>query len=131
MAHWSVAGSDREVRRLSDGAERREHERIPLIADIHYSADSPALTARISDISVGGIFIDTVNALDPGATVSFRLHPPAEISETPIVGEAVVVWRQPMLGMGLRFTRVAQPDWDRIAAYVQRMAGPRETTPQA
>jgi hypothetical protein len=92
-----------------------------VIADILYSSDSPVLTARISDISIGGIFIDTVNALDAGATVKFKLLPPAEISEEPIEGVGVVAWSQAMLGMGLRFTDIAQPDWDRIAAYVQRM----------
>jgi hypothetical protein len=121
VAHWALAHSEREVQRVSN--ERRQHERFPVIADILYSSDSPVLTARISDISIGGIFIDTVNALDAGASVKFKLIPPVEISEAPIEGEAVVAWSQPMLGMGLRFTRMAQPDWDRIAAYIQQMKG--------
>lgn len=109
---------------MSGGAERRRHVRIPLIAEIHYQSDSPLLTARISDISKSGVFIDTVNALDLGTTVKFRLLLPAEISETPIVGEGVVAWRQPMMGMGLRFTRMARPDWERIVAWVNRAAAP-------
>lgn len=108
---------------MSGGAERRRHVRIPLIAEIQYQSNSPILAARISDISNSGVFIDTVNALDLGATVKFRLLLPAEISETPIVGEGVVAWRQPMMGMGLRFTRMNRPDWDRIVAYVNRMSG--------
>lgn len=106
------------------GAEQRRHARIPLIAEIHYQSNSPVLTARTSDISASGVFIDTVNALDLGATVRFRLVLPAEISETPIVGEGVVAWTSPMMGMGLRFTKMNRADWERITAYIQRAAPP-------
>ena len=109
---------------MTNGEERRRHVRIPVIAEIHYQSNSPVLTARISDISSSGVFIDTVNALELGATVKFRLLLPAEISATPIVGEGVVTWRQPMMGMGLRFTHMHKADWERIAAYVQRTAAP-------
>jgi len=107
---------------MSGGAEKRRHIRIPLIAEIQYFSDSPPLAARISDISSSGLFIDTLNALPIGATVKFRLLLPPEISATPIVGEGVVAWVQPMLGMGLRFTHMGRTDWERITAYVGSVA---------
>ena len=111
---------------MSGGAEKRRHVRLPLIAEIQYVSNSPLLTARISDISSSGIFIDTVNALDLGETVKFKLLLPPEISEMPIAGEGVVTWSQPMLGMGLRFTRMARADWERIKAYVDSNTAPEK-----
>jgi len=107
---------------MSGGVEKRRHVRLPVIAEIQYVANSPPITARISDISSSGIFIDTVNALDLGTTVKFKMFLPPEISETPIVGAGVVAWRQPMLGMGLRFTHMSKADSERITSYVNRVA---------
>lgn len=103
---------------MSSDADNRRHGRLSLIAEIQYQSDSPMLTARISDISLGGLFIDTVNALELGRTVKFRLKLPEDQAREPITGEGIVTWRQETVGMGIKFTRMSREDWERIKAYI-------------
>ena len=104
---------------MKDGADQRRHGRLSLIAEIKYQSDSPMLTARISDISLGGLFIDTVNTLDLGRKVKFLLRLPEDPGNGPIAGEGVVTWRQETVGMGVKFTRMSREDWERIKAYIR------------
>lgn len=104
---------------MVDGEDKRKYARYPLIAEIRYESDSPALSARISDISLGGLFIDTVNALELGTKVKFSLVLPEEFSSDPVQGEAVVTWSQLTVGMGIRFTRMTRSDWEKIRSYIE------------
>jgi uncharacterized protein (TIGR02266 family) len=104
---------------MADGEDKRKYSRYPLIADIQYESNSPVLNARVSDISLGGLFIDTVNALELGSKVRFSLVLPRELSADPVEGEGVVTWSQLTVGMGIRFTRMARSDWEKIKSYVE------------
>ena len=108
---------------MTSGEEKRKQKRCPLMAEIHYESNSPVLTGRISDISAGGIFIDTVNALELGSHVKFRLRLPCGDEVAEIQGEGTVTWRQETVGMGLRFTRMSRGDWEKIKAFVQAQGG--------
>lgn len=103
---------------MANGEENRKHQRAGLIAEIQYTCESTVLKARISDISVGGLFVDTINPLELGKTVKFSVVVPKSISEKPILGEGVVSWRQEMMGMGVRFTRMGREDWEKIKKYM-------------
>jgi len=104
---------------MSDGQDKRKFARYPLIADIRYESNSPILSARISDISLGGVFVDTVNALELDTKVKFSLNLPQEISADPVEGEGVVTWSQLTVGMGIRFTRMTRSDWEKIRSYIE------------
>ena len=108
---------------MSYGDEKRKHLRCALIAEIQYVSNSPVITARISDISMGGVFVDTVNALELGAKVKFRLILPPAISEDPIVGEGIVTWRQQTVGMGIKFTAMERSDWEKIRSFIVSQGG--------
>lgn len=108
---------------MNGSEDNRKHVRAGLIAEIQYVCDSTVLKARISDISIGGLFIDTINPLELGKTVRFSITVPREISEKPIPGEGVVSWRQEMMGMGLRFTRMGREDWEKIKKYMAGLPG--------
>ena len=108
---------------MTDGAEKRKQKRCDLMSEIKYSCNSPTLSARISDISAGGLFIDTVNALELGAKVKFSLTLLCGEAEETIEGEGVVTWRQETVGMGLRFTRMSRGDWEKIRKYVAENPG--------
>lgn len=103
---------------MAGGEEKRKQKRCDLMAEIQYRCNSPVLSARISDISAGGLFIDTVNALDLGAKVKFSLTLYCDNEEETIKGEGIVTWRQETVGMGLRFTRMARSDWEKINKYI-------------
>ena len=66
---------------MAEGKDKRSFERRTLFSEIRYISNSPELSARISDISVGGLFVDTVNPLDLGAEVKFTLTLPLSDSE--------------------------------------------------
>jgi Tfp pilus assembly protein PilZ len=103
---------------MTEGKENRSFDRRALFAEIRYLSNSPELSARISDISVGGLFVDTVNALDLGAEVKFKLILPGSGGGREIEGEGKVTWRQETVGMGIQYTRMRRDDWEAIRSYI-------------
>lgn len=99
---------------MSQGKERRKFPRHPIIIELHFQTDSPVLRARLSDLSEGGMFVDTVNPLPPGTEVKFRFSLSARDGEAPFVGLGRVAWNQPMLGMGIEFVRFGGDGWERL-----------------
>lgn len=106
---------------MTEGKDNRDFERRSFLAEIRYICNSPELTARISDISVGGLFVDTVNPLDLGAVMKFRLTLPEGAGGREIEGEGKVTWRQETVGMGIQFTRMRRDDWEAIRSYVSSL----------
>jgi uncharacterized protein (TIGR02266 family) len=106
---------------MAEGRDKRNFERRTLLSEIRYVSNSPELRARISDISVGGIFVDTVNPLDLGAPVQFKLSLPVGDGEREIEGEGKVTWRQETVGMGIQYTRMRRDDWEAIRSYVSSL----------
>jgi uncharacterized protein (TIGR02266 family) len=106
---------------MAEGKDNRDFERRTLFSEIRYVSNSPELRARISDISVGGLFVDTVNPLDLGAEVKFKLTLPGDDGERRIEGEGKVTWRQETVGMGIQYTRMRRDDWEAIRAYVSNL----------
>ncbi len=102
--------------------ERRTSPRIPKMVEIHYSSGSPPISARISDISEKGIFIDTMNPLQVGDTVTFKFSLPEFSEEKPIEGEGLVVWNQETIGMGIEFTKLTDADREALGNFVKNKA---------
>lgn len=100
------------------GEEKRIDPRYSLITEVDYVGEGMAQHGRISDLSHGGIFIDTINPLDIGIAVNFKFVLPGDVRGKPISGWGIVAWNQPMLGMGVRFTDLSQEDRDRIKAFL-------------
>ncbi len=98
--------------------ERRATRRVPLVAEIEYSSDSPSVSKRLTDLSIDGLFIDTMTPLPPGSLISIRFNLPGDTLPVVVLGE--VVWGQEHLGMGVRFMNLRPKDRERIRAYVTR-----------
>ncbi len=96
--------------------ERRASKRAALIAEIEYSSDSPSVSRRLTDLSVDGLFIDTMSPLPPGTLVSIRFNLPGDPLPIVVLGE--VAWGQDHLGMGVRFMNLRTKDRDRIRAWI-------------
>ena len=96
--------------------ERRRWPRAQLVADIEYAAHSPPMRRPITDISHGGVFVDTTTPLPEGLPVRLRFALPGQAE--PMEIDAAVVWTQPHVGMGLRFTRLAPRDKAAIDQFV-------------
>jgi hypothetical protein len=86
--------------------ERRRAPRFPFIAHAEVLAEGAGtrLSARISDISVTGCYVDTINPLVNGTAVRLKILTESHTFEAP----ATVVYSVSHLGMGLRFGEVQQ-----------------------
>lgn len=87
--------------------ERRLSPRFPFIASAELLSESAGtrMTARISDLSATGCYVDTINPLPHGTFVQLKIFTETQHFEAP----ATVVYAHTHLGMGLLFREV-QPD---------------------
>jgi hypothetical protein len=84
--------------------ERRRAPRFTFIASAEVFAETAGmrLTARISDISASGCYVDTNNPLTDGTAVRLKILTETHLFEAP----ATVVYSHMHLGMGLKFGEV-------------------------
>lgn len=101
--------------------ERRRWPRAALVAEVACAADTAPVVRQITDVSHGGLFVDTITPFPEGTPVRVRLALPGQ--RTPMTLETQVAWTQPHVGMGLRFTRLAPADKRAIDAYVDEVLG--------
>jgi len=89
-------------------ADRREAPRYALIlsAEVVELASSATLTARSSDVSRTGCYIDTLNPIPVGSQVKIQLRRGEVVFET----LARVVYVCPGLGMGLHWSSTPAPE---------------------
>jgi uncharacterized protein (TIGR02266 family) len=100
--------------------EKRQGARSFAVAEVSFDHKGMHFLGRINDLSSGGMYIDTINPLPEGSSVSFQFGLPGDGSERPLSGEGVVVWMVHMQGMGIGFTRLSDEDRDRLKAYLSR-----------
>ena len=60
------------------------------------------MSSRISDLSFGGCYVDTINPLPGGTAVKLKIFTETHSFEAP----ATVVYSQAHLGMGVKFREV-------------------------
>jgi Ribonuclease G/E len=92
---------------MSGMQDQRHDPRIPLIAAVEITevATGTRLSARTSDISRAGCYIDSLNPTPVKTVVTVRLTHAGEEVELP----ARVVYVSPGLGMGVRFDENLSP----------------------
>ena len=86
------------------GSERRRAPRYPIIADAQVTeiASETILSAKTSDLSLGGCFLDMLNPSPEGTEIAVRISH----SETTFTARGKVVFVFPNMGMGVMFTSV-------------------------
>jgi type IV pilus assembly protein PilZ len=116
---------------------RRQHERIDTVLSVDYGSGDTFLFSYITNISVMGIFIQTLEPMTPGTRLRLRFSPPAEPGETEsatIELEGEVVWINPFRpggdnpnpGMGVRFLSLTAAQRERLVELVRTIAYLRE-----
>lgn len=85
-------------------SDRRRHPRFPIIADAQVIevANNTKLSAKTSDLSAGGCFLDMLNPSPEGTEIVVRITH-GDISFT---ARGKVVFVFPNMGMGVMFTDV-------------------------
>jgi len=84
--------------------DMRKEPRIDLISEVHYEANRSEISARWTDISKGGIFVQTMEPLPPGEQVKLRIRLGANQKSYRAVG--VVRHSLKWVGMGIEFTHL-------------------------
>jgi hypothetical protein len=87
--------------------KQRCEPRYPFIASAELLEENSGarMSSRISDLSLNGCYVDTINPLPDGALVHLRIFTETHAFEAP----ATVVHSQAFLGMGMKFREV-QPE---------------------
>jgi hypothetical protein len=93
--------------------EHRKHQRVPILVEVLWEGGIRSSTARTTDISEGGCFIDTLAYATVGEVIDFRLLLP-DGESIPVQGE--VVYEMPRTGFVVRFTRISESDLKRLKA---------------
>ncbi|MBI2894810.1 MAG: TIGR02266 family protein [Deltaproteobacteria bacterium] len=122
---------------------RRAHERVDTVLSVDYASGDTFLFSYITNISVMGIFIQTLNPMMPGTRLKLRFAPPPEADAAgpdAIELEGEVVWINPFRpggdnpnpGMGVRFSSLTAAQRERLVELVRTIAYLREDRdPQA
>jgi hypothetical protein len=100
-----MSGGPREGKAMEQ--IQRRVPRYPFVAAAEVLAESSGsrMSARISDLSVAGCYVDTINPLPDGTLVHVKIFTEMQTFEAP----AKVVYSHTHLGMGLMFGEV-QPN---------------------
>jgi hypothetical protein len=80
--------------------ERRKDQRHPLVLDLRLTAASGKSEARLSDLSFGGCYIDSICNTSIGEEISFEISVPW-LQWVPFRG--TVAFAHPGLGFGVSF----------------------------
>ncbi len=91
--------------------KQRRSPRHPFIAsaELLETNSGSRMSTRISDLSLGGCYVDTVNPLPEGAAVELKIFTQTHSFEAP----ATVVYSHAHLGMGMQFREV-QPKFEEV-----------------
>jgi hypothetical protein len=79
----------------------REEERVPYYTEIMMESSAGMRGARISDVSPGGCYVDTISPAIEGEAISFQFKN-AAASRLKFTG--TVAYVLPNLGFGIKFT---------------------------
>jgi hypothetical protein len=91
----------------------REHERIPFFIEAQLECSSGRREARISDLSYGGCYIDSIAGVRPGENISFEIVSP---SGATISFSGNVAYVLEGSGFGVKFVGLTSDQTDFIKA---------------
>jgi len=103
------------------GSERRRAPRYPIIADAQVTeiASETMLSAKTSDLSLGGCRIDKINPSPEGTEIAVRISH----SETTFTARGKVVFVFPNMGMGVMFTSVPASQQAVLEKWLAKLSG--------
>ena len=98
--------------------EKRSSPRVMSVIDVDCRTAESPIAARISDLSLTGAFLDSMNPLPAGTKLTLRFM--AGPQEVRVVAE--VVHSMPSFGMGVRFLDLSAEGAGAIGALVREQA---------
>lgn len=96
-------------------SDRRSEERLEVCLDAVWDGKSGNYIARVTDLSEGGCYVDTLGEAHVGEIISFKLQlPTGEWLE--LTGE--VAHETPPLGFGLRFVYLNNDQTEKLRSLI-------------
>ena len=89
------------------GHEQRVYGRAPVSLGAVCEGTSGRYSARISDISIGGCYVDTIGGAAIGEAINSKIQTPAGRW---VELHGLVIHHQPHMGFGLRFTHESEKE---------------------
>jgi hypothetical protein len=99
-------------------SDRRREQRLEVCLDATWDGKSGNYTARVTDLSEGGCYMDTLGEAQPGEILSFKLHLPGGDS-LELTGE--VAHQTPPLGFGLRFINLPDEQIEKLRSLLSQI----------
>jgi len=104
-------------------AERREEDRIEVCLDAVWDGTMGKYSARITDLSEGGCYIDSLCEAYVGEVIQFNMQlPTGEWLE--LSGE--IAHHVPQIGFGVRFVNLSDSNRQKLISILSGPSGPRE-----
>jgi hypothetical protein len=96
---------------------RRRDDRLEVCLDAAWDGKSGNYTARVTDLSEGGCYLDTLGEANVGEILSFKVQAPTgEWLE--LTGE--VAHETPPLGFGVRFVSLSDEQLENLRSLIAR-----------
>ena len=113
----------------TEARERRDAHRHAFVAPaVVVDAQTGArISARTSDLSLGGCYVDTLNPFPMGTTLRLRIHKNEEILDA----QANTASSHTGSGMGLLFGEMTPPQRSMLAAWLDECVAPSRSSPTA
>lgn len=102
-------------------SDRRKEERLEVCLDAVWDGKSGNYTARVTDLSEGGCYVDTLGEAANGEIVHFKLQLP-DGAWLELAGK--VAHTTPPLGFGLRFVEPTDEQVESLRALIATLQGP-------
>jgi hypothetical protein len=105
----------------NDVADRRSSERFPFsaVTEIVDVVSATRITARVSDISLTGCYLDVINVFSPGTKIQINIrHGNLQFEAT-----GAVVYSLPGMGMGIAFNPVGTDMASVLKRWIAQLKG--------
>ena len=102
---------------MSDSDRRRE-KRWDVCIDAVCDGNSGNFTARVTDVSEGGCYVDSLNHSHIGEILNLKLELP---NGDPLELTGEVAHQSPPLGFGLRFVDLTEEQLERLRSLIEHL----------
>ena len=104
----------------SQNSERREAPRYPFIASAEEInlASGTRISARVSELSLKGCYLDTLNPFPKGTQIRVVVFH----GDATFTALATVIYTQPNMGMGVEFSAVEPEQLEILLSWIKELS---------
>ncbi len=104
-------------------SERRSEDRLDVCLDAAWDGKSGNYEARVTDLSEGGCYVDTLGEANVGEILSFKIQMPSG-EWLALTGE--VAHETPPMGFGLRFVYLGDEQLEKLRSLISKLQHPTD-----